>query len=70
MSICVDRGGVKHTYILLEKLGKGSFSQVYKCKRIVEGKEEIFVLNYTYFIIYETPAFDSCFEPSPVAMFH
>ena len=50
MSICVDRGGVKHTYILLEKLGKGSFSQVYKCKRIVEGKEEIFVLNYTYFI--------------------
>ena len=46
MSICVERDGVVHKYTLLEKLGKGSYSHVYKCKRVVEGKEEIFVLNY------------------------
>ena len=43
MSICVERDGVLHEYTLLEKIGKGSFSQVYKCKRVVEGEESLFV---------------------------
>ena len=46
----VKRDGVFYTYTLLDKLGKGSFSQVFKCLRKKEGKEEIFVqlhwLNY------------------------
>ena len=42
-SIKVERGGVIHTYTLLEKLGNGSYSQVYKCKRTINGHDEIFV---------------------------
>ena len=43
LSIKVERGGDIHTYTLLEKLGKGSYSQVYKCKRTINGHDEIFV---------------------------
>ena len=39
----VKRDGVSYSYTLLDKLGKGSFSQVFKCVRIMEGKEDIFV---------------------------
>ena len=44
MSISVERDGQIHNYTLLEKLGVGTSSQVFKCKREVEGKEEIFVI--------------------------
>lgn len=51
MAICVERNGVRHEYTLLEKLGNGSYSQVYKCKRVVEGKEELFVFCiFSYFM--------------------
>ena len=43
-TIRVQRGGIIKTYTLLEKLGTGSYSQVYKCKTVVVGKEEIYVM--------------------------
>lgn len=50
LTIKVERGGDIHTYTLLEKLGKGSYSQVFKCKRTINGHDEIFVcfLDGTY----------------------
>ena len=48
VSIKVERCGVIHTYTLLEKLGTGSYSQVYKCQREVEGHTEIFVILLLY----------------------
>ena len=43
-TIRVQRGGVIRTYTLLEKLGSGSFSQVYKCRTVMDGKEQIYVV--------------------------
>lgn len=43
-TIRVQRGGIIKTYTLLEKLGTGSYSQVYKCKTVVDEKEEIYVM--------------------------
>lgn len=43
-TVHVQRGGVIRTYTLLEKLGSGSFSQVYKCKTVIDGKEHIYVV--------------------------
>lgn len=51
MALCVERNGIRHEYTLLEKLGNGSYSQVYKCKRVVEGKEELFVFRILFHIM-------------------
>ena len=47
-TISVQRDGVIKTYTLLERLGSGSFSQVYKCKTVVDGKEQIYVTFLRY----------------------
>lgn len=44
-TIRIQRDGVIKTYTLLERLGSGSFSQVYKCKTVVDGKEQIYVTS-------------------------
>lgn len=37
--------GVPCEYKLLNKIGEGGFSKVYRCQRTMEGKCEIFVLD-------------------------
>ena len=44
-----DLDGVPCEYHLLDKLGEGGFSKVYKCERIMNGKKEIFVPSSTRF---------------------
>lgn len=37
--------GIPCEYKILEKLGEGGFSKVYKCERIMNGNHDIFVLT-------------------------
>lgn len=41
--ILSELNGVPCEYHLLEKLGEGGFSKVYKCERLMNGKKDIFV---------------------------
>lgn len=61
MALCVERNGVRHEYTLLEKLGNGSYSQVYKCKRVVEGKEELFVFRVLFHFMQAVKIFNKSF---------
>ena len=38
-----ELNGVPCEYKLLEKLGEGGYSKVFKCERFLNGKREIFV---------------------------
>ena len=38
-----ELNGVRCEYKLLEKLGEGGYSKVFKCERFLNGKREIFV---------------------------
>ena len=40
-----ELNGVKCQYTLMDKLGEGGFSKVYKCERVMNGTHEIFVFN-------------------------
>lgn len=40
--------GTPCEYKILEKLGEGGFSKVYKCERIMNGKHDIYVLNWNF----------------------
>ena len=43
--------GVPCEYQILEKLGRGAYSQVYKCERTLNGVKEIFVGSKIKWII-------------------